>query len=176
MNSNSNHWYWLSISCRIRMTRRRYQNISDTFRDYKLLKKVVSITTDNASVNIKAIRELIAAHDLDQNNPMGFVLVRCSAHISQLSANNSLKLAKSSMPNMREFIKCIESSVKRADHFHPIQKSYIERFPAHNGLRASFLLLNGADGPAGASAQRDAWPEPSERCSSSARQRLGSEH
>lgn len=119
--------------------------ISEILREFKLLDKVVSITTDNASVNIKAIRELISINELDQNRPLGFVFVRCAAHILQLSANNSLKLAKPSISNIREFIKSIKSSGKRADRFYTIERAYVDSFPPHKSSPTMLKLILDVD-------------------------------
>lgn len=95
--------------------------IKETLVKYKIAKKVVSLTTDNASNNVVAVNTLVEDLCLDSNFSFGFLKFRCTAHIINLAVNKALNELKSSIAAVKSLVLLINSSPKRIQQFKKIQ-------------------------------------------------------
>lgn len=89
----------------------------DAIQGLKIEGKVIAITTDNASNNIPAIETFQNRLSLDLNSDVGFVHVRCVAHIINLAVKNALSKLDESISKVKEFVTIIKSSTARKEKF-----------------------------------------------------------
>lgn len=99
--------------------------IHRTITAFKLGGRVISITTDNASNNIAAIRQLVNTVNLTPVN-LEFVHYKCVAHIIDLGIKEAMKDLKETVRPVREAVMAIRSSRKRKEIFFNKQKELIE--------------------------------------------------
>lgn len=95
--------------------------LKSTLKEYRITRKVVSITTDNASNNISAIDMLVEELKLDSNFSFGFLKFRCTAHILNLAVNKALTELKSLVAGIRNLVLTINGSSKRIQEFKKLQ-------------------------------------------------------
>lgn len=93
-----------------------------TINKFGIEKKLIGITTDNASNNAKAIAQLTKDLDLHENFAWGFVYFRCAAHIVNLAVKDCLSRLQSLVDNLRAIVVTIRSSTKRTEAFREIQR------------------------------------------------------
>jgi len=103
----------------------------DVVTQHKLEGKVVSLTTDNASSNISAIKKLGNSLQLGHNR-YGSVHYKCMAQINDLGVRASMKELKSAIGPVRSVIMAIKSSTKRYEAFHRIQKTLMKKYQNTN--------------------------------------------
>jgi len=103
-----------------------FRFLRDTIVRYNLEGKVVSITTDNASNNISAIKKLENSLRLGHIH-YGFVHYKCLAHIIDLGVRASMKELKSAISPLRTLIMSIRCSTKRNETLHDIQQNLIDQ-------------------------------------------------
>lgn len=96
--------------------------IEETLKNYRIEKKVVGITTDNASNNILAIDMLVDRLDLRANFSFGFLKFRCCAHILDLAVNKALAELRPLVSTIKTIVATIKCSPKRSRLFEAIQR------------------------------------------------------
>lgn len=99
-----------------------FQFLHDTIKEYSIQKKVVGITTDNASENPKGIEQLCQKLELDTNFTVDFLYFRCAAHVINLAVKEALKPLKEQITDLRRIVMAIRGSPKRIQAFEAIQK------------------------------------------------------
>lgn len=102
-----------------------FQFLHDTIKEYNIQKKVVGITTDNASENPRGIEQLCQKLQLDLNFSVGFLYFRCAAHVINLAVKESLKPLKEQIADIRRVIVAIRGSPKRIQAFDAIQRELL---------------------------------------------------
>lgn len=98
--------------------------LQKTIVAHKLEGRIVAITTDNASVNITAIRKLVNSVELSPLSH-GFVHYKCVAHIIDLGVRVAIKKLKNMIESVRQAILGVRSSGKRREMFIAIQERLI---------------------------------------------------
>lgn len=101
--------------------------IKETLIAFKITRKVVSLTTDNASNNSVAVDMLVDDLALDLNFPFGFLKFRCAAHILNLAVNKALADLKGLVSGIRQIVIMINGSSKRLQEFKKIQCNFGEK-------------------------------------------------
>lgn len=93
--------------------------ISKTIRAFKLEKRIISITTDNASNNIKALDTLRSLMDLSplHEDGLDFVHYRCVAHVIDLGVKAAMVDLRDTVSPLREVVNGIRSSENRRNCF-----------------------------------------------------------
>lgn len=99
-----------------------FQFIKETLKTFKITRKIISLTTDNASNNIVAVNTLVDELGLDGNFEFGFLKFRCTAHIINLAVNKALTELRISVSAIRNIVLIINSSSKRIQDFQQIQQ------------------------------------------------------
>lgn len=99
--------------------------VVSSIESHSLAGKVVSITTDNASNNIAAVRQLGNVGGLTELN-LDLVHYKCVAHIIDLGLRAALKQLNPTVTPVREAVLSIRSSRKRKEKFLQIQAELIE--------------------------------------------------
>lgn len=97
-----------------------------TIRKFSIEKKLIGITTDNASNNAKAVAQLCTDLNLQDNFAWGFVYFRCAAHIVNLAVKDCLNHLVSLVDNLRTIVVIIRGSTKRTEAFREIQRALID--------------------------------------------------
>lgn len=111
--------------------------LTDIIVSYGIQKKVVGITTDNASENPAAVAMLRQNLELDKNFSTGFLYFRCVAHVINLAVKESLKSLKGQVSDIRKIVYTIRNSTKRSEMFELIQK---ELLPDHGDSKWKGVL------------------------------------
>lgn len=101
--------------------------IMKTIKTFKLEKRVISITTDNASNNIKALETLRQAVTLSPLHEDGFDFVhyRCVAHVIDLGVKAAMVELRNTVTPLREVVNGVRSSENRRNTFIEKQKELI---------------------------------------------------
>jgi hypothetical protein len=94
--------------------------VQEVIQEFGLLDKIIAITTDNASNNIKEIQELQLWLNENYNTPENIHL-RCFAHIINLSVKHGLD-SINMLKTLRSLINFIKNSPKRLQHLGEISR------------------------------------------------------
>jgi hypothetical protein len=98
--------------------------ILNALKFYKIEKKVMAITSDNASEMVAAIRELRKLLNLEYNADIEYDFhLRCICHVLNLGVQDALKLLKEVTAKLRQLLKVIRSSPASIAKFKNLQIS-----------------------------------------------------
>lgn len=105
-----------------------YEYLAKVIKDHKLEKKVVAITTDNASNNTKAMQILAENVELTpfRLENLSFIHYKCVAHIIDLGVRAAINDLQRTLKPVRDFVLAIKSSSNRREAFNSIQQELIE--------------------------------------------------
>lgn len=105
-----------------------YEFLARVIKDHKLEKKVLAITTDNASNNIKAMQMLKEKVELSPFTveSLSFIHYKCVAHIIDLGIRAAINDLQRTLKPVRDFVLSIRSSSNRRETFNGIQQELIE--------------------------------------------------
>lgn len=84
------------------------ESLINTIREFKLVGKVISITSDNESANVKAMRMLN-----EYPNYKDISHIRCIAHVLNLVVKSGLKILSQELNSVRSLVNYINTSSKR---------------------------------------------------------------
>lgn len=101
--------------------------ISRTIRTFNLNKRIISITTDNASNNIKALETLRNSMELSplQEHGLDCVHYRCVAHVIDLGVKAAMVELRKTVSPLREVVNGVRSSENRRNAFIEKQRELI---------------------------------------------------
>jgi len=89
------------------------EKLREIITEFKIEKKLIALTSDNASNNIKAFK--ILKNWLKNYSSEEIIHFRCFAHIINLSIRGGIEVFKEDLENLRSLLSFIKSSVKKTE-------------------------------------------------------------
>jgi hypothetical protein len=89
------------------------EKLREIITEFKIEKKLIALTSDNASNNIKAFK--ILKNWLKNYSSEEIIHFRCFAHIINLSIRGGIEVFKKDLENLKSLLSFIKSSVKKTE-------------------------------------------------------------